>query len=447
MTKLGGNGELALLICNLLCLLVFYFIARGPFVGLDFLQNRRKAHIFSSFLYATLVLFSSYIYVILLRAINNKLKIFSVLYKFLSLFQNWWPSKEMWLDSNIISHSVSCGKYVDLYKPNKCFGFLWNYPALYKYLPNFVGWHPGLLQFLAIFGAFITYFFAFYLSNYRIFITLLFLLSPGFLFAFERANLEYWVLIFCLIASFLFQKIQNDHNVLKSTRFLILFSFFLVLLIGLLIKFYPIGLIVIFFSMSSLKWLKYLLSMVLLLYLFISIKYLDLLKFYPNAPSPHRHSYGLNTLVSAFINLNFTEVCVAVIIIYFFLNVGLADIGLLFKKLDETAYRLDLNDAVFLPSILLFFGVFLLGGNTLYRSILLLPSIFLSSEFVSNRFIMLLSVIVAWTSPFDFISNITIIILFIFTLTIYSIWVIRPSLKSLLSSDFLRNRFLFFFGR
>jgi hypothetical protein len=408
MTYSHGYGELLLFFLNFAFLSVFLIFVNLSATDYTKILSKGKRNkiksLTSTIVFSGLIL----IYILLLRAIDTRANL-NIFKKFISLFQNWWPANEMWLDSNIISNSIVCGKKVNLYEPNECFGFLWNYPALFKYLPIEIGSHKWIIQSISLLGAFAAILLFVHFTKFNLLITLSFVFSPGFAFAIERANLEFLVVLLSMLSGLICLHLIHKKKLLSKIIFL---SFlFIAILVNVSLKFYPIGLTVIFIYLLKEKILRYILLFFLIIYLVISIQFLDLLKFYPNAPSPQKYSYGLITILNALGNYQYTGLLFLLIIFGIFRVRIFENFNFIMRLVNQNGIKNHSSEILVLAPIILFCGVFILGGNTVYRSILLAPVLFLDPSKIENRLILLTSLIICWTSPLEIVSNIFILIL------------------------------------
>jgi hypothetical protein len=393
---------------------LFFLFAR--FFNFEFFQikNFERKSIDSKpriILISTLLFSLPFLFIALLISMNSNKSLFYIK-KIISLFINFWPSNERWLDSNIMSKSIICGKKINLYEQNSCFGFLWNYPALFKYLPDYVGINSWLIPTITLSSAFIIFIIFIRFSQFRLIITMLFLLSPGVIFAIERANPEFLVLLIAIISSFLVGKL-GDTLKLWPKIFIFLMLFILINM-NVSLKFYPIGLTLIFIILGRTVYFRIYMLLSFIFCLIFSIKYLDLLKFYPNAPSPKRFSYGLVTLFKSISMLDSIQLFILIMIIpivgYKILG-NIINLNLITKSKN---YLFESKEISALAPMMLFFGVFIMGGNTVYRSMLLMPCLFLNSKIFENKVIVGFALLISWTSEFDIFSNFLILLLIFF---------------------------------
>ena len=408
MTYSHGYGELLLFFLNFAFLSIFLIFVNLGISDYTKILRKGKRNIKKSLMITVVFSGLVLVYILLLRGIDTRANL-NIFKKFISLFQNWWPANEMWLDSNIISKSIVCGKKVNLYEPNECFGFLWNYPALFKYLPIEIGSHRWIIQSFSLLGAFTATILFVHFTKFNLLITLSFIFSPGFVFAIERANLEFLVVLLSMLSGLICSQLIHKKKLLSK---IVTFSFlFIAILVNISLKFYPIGLTIIFIYLLKDKISRILLLFFLFIYLVISIQFLDLLKFYPNAPSPQKYSYGLITILHALGNYQYIGILFLLIIFGIFRVRIFKNFNFIMRLVSQNTMKNYSSEILVLAPIFLFCGVFILGGNTVYRSILLAPVLFLDPTKIENRLILFTSLIICWTSPLEMVSNIFIMIL------------------------------------
>lgn len=344
-------------------------------------------------------------------------------HKFVSYFYNWFPAQEKWLDARILYESVGCSKQYNLFEPNPCFTFLWNYPTFYNSIPPALNYFIFFI-FLAFFPilVFVIYFF---LSQKRLTVlVLMFWISPPVLFLIERANFEGLIVLLLIMAERLFFRFQNSQG---KWRFVSLGIFSLLVTLAIAIKFYPIVILLYFFLTSRRLGTRLFIVILLLLNLFMSIAFLDLLLFVGNAPSPDGKALGLKVLIGNILAGPFN----------FFIFSAFMLLSLKISKQHWKNLKLLLvssyeREAFGLSLVFLFLCTWMVGGNTQYRLVLLAPY-FINSSFQRefNRDIPLIFLAICFTTTWPILSNLLTLVLLI---------PISKSVYSFSRSVFLKNR-------
>jgi hypothetical protein len=285
-------------------------------------------------------------------------------HKLVSYFYNWFPAQERWLDSKILYDSVSCSKQYNLFEPNPCFTFLWNYPTFYNLIPSALN-HFIFFISLAILPIVIIFvYFVFNQQRINI-LVLLFWISPPVLFLIERANFEGLIVLLLIIAERAFFKFQNSMHI---SRFIYLGMFSLSITFATSIKFYPIVILLYFILISRRLGEKLFLASLLLLNSILSVAVFDLLLFVGNAPSPDGKALGAKVFFRNILESPLEFVLLSTVII---LSIRFPKRNL--QKFNASIKSLYERDMFGLSLVFLFLCTWFVGGNTQYRLILLAP--------------------------------------------------------------------------
>ena len=369
---------------------------------IDYSSKLNKVSSFS--LMSGMFLFIS-LYILALR----HLEIHTKLGKTISLFQNWYPKDIPFTDARILSDSIWCFRKYDLFKVNPCFNFYWNYPTTFKYMPLWMS-NPIIFEIITIFAYTFIIFSIIKISKMRanpVFLLVVF--SPSFLFGVERGNFEGVILILISIASYYFALIVKD-RALKKNQIVYFYRMGLVVvttIAAVSIKFYPIVMFLFFAILSPKKYQKIFFLCNFLIMLLLSYKILDLAKFISNVPSPHTSSLGLNSFFYSIFKADFFLVVLFITVSIFSFN----KFKLLFVRFYESGQKIENNiqTTCGLPPFLLLMAVWLIGGNTLYRAILILPALGLMT--FSDRIVKTTMFSTLWFSAFPIFENFLMLLL------------------------------------
>lgn len=368
-----------------------------------YLRNNRKKNLILllTFLPAFLL------YDIVLR----NLKIDSILGKFISLLQNWYPGNQIFMDGMWQGRQFKCSELFDIYSDQKCIPGKYNYPALYKIFPSWFGSNLSIYAAIVILCMGILAFSLNRIIEIPAFLFAIFVFSPSVFFLLDRANFESISALSLLATSIYASKLNIEESVRKKIKYLLLSSLFFIIFV--LTKFFGVLLAVplIIFSKGMIQkyWIIFSSAMVSLTLFVLEFK-----KGVANAPNPSVSSLGMVSIAHDLTGLPIIFLIYTITVMYLFRKKFFQ----LIKMAWNASNFKSLNTGFSLESILLVFVLcWILTDNVFYRAVLVAPYLLYracTTNFVYYTYIL---VSISYFSTFTLVANFSCILLFIESLS------------------------------
>jgi hypothetical protein len=343
------------------------------------------------------------LYDLILRNLN----IDSLLGKFISLLQNWYPGKQIFMDGMWQGRQFKCSELFDIYSDQNCIPGKYNYPALYKIFPSWFGSNLFIYALIVIFCMGILAFSLNKIVEIPASLLAIFVFSPSVFFLLDRANFESISALSLLVVSIYASKLNLEKSSGKKIKFLVISSLFF--LIFVLTKFFGILLAVplIIFSKGYIRkyWIVFSAAMVSLT-LFV----LEFRKGIANAPNPSRSSLGLISIVHDLTELPIVFLIYTFILIFMFRKKFL----LLIEMAWNASNFKSANKGFSLETILIVFVLcWILTDNVFYRAVLIAPYLIYKACTTNFIYYTYILVSISYFSTFTLLSNFSCLLLLV----------------------------------
>jgi len=338
----------------------------------------------------------------------------SFLGKFISLFQNWYPGRQLFMDGMWQGRQFKCSLIYDIYSDQQCIPGKYNYPALYKFLPTWFGSNLFIYALVVIVSMIIMIIYLNKVITIPSSLVFIFLFSPATLFLLDRANFESISAITLLIASIYSYHLNLVSEKSIRNRYLILTS--ICFFIFICTKFFGILLAIPLIIASKFIIRIYWLVFSTIMFSF-TVFVLEFKKGIANAPTPSASSLGLLSAIHNFRDLSIN------IFIYslFFIILARNYLINLIKIAWVKGITLDINskDNMMLPVLTVFVSCWILTENVFYRAVLIAPYLIYKACVSDLGYYTFILLGISYLSAFPFTSNFACMLLFIECFGIY----------------------------
>jgi hypothetical protein len=348
---------------------------------------------------------------LLYDSILRSLNIDSLLGKFISLLQNWYPGKQIFMDGMWQGRQFKCSELFDIYSDQNCIPGKYNYPALYKIFPSWFGSNLFIYALIVILCMGILAISLNKIVEIPVSLLAIFVFSPSVFFLLDRANFESISALSLLVVSIYASKLNLEKSSGKKIKYLVISTFFF--LIFVLTKFFGILVAVplIIFSKGYIRkyWIVFSAAMVSLT-LFV----LEFRKGIANAPNPSRSSLGLISIVHDLTELPIVFLIYTFILIFMFQKKFL----LLIEMAWNASNFKSSNKAFSLETILIVFVLcWILTDNVFYRAVLIAPYLIYKACTINFIYYTYILVSISYFSTFTLVSNFSCILLLVESLS------------------------------